>query len=51
MGTLLHLEGSHGKFNWALSKTIQRECTGMNMKAEMVEGFQESEIRKVCLEG
>lgn len=23
----------------------------MNMKAEIVEGFQESEIRKVCLEG
>lgn len=25
--------------------------SGMNMKAEIVEGFQESEIRKVCLEG
>lgn len=23
----------------------------MNMKAEIVEGFQESEIRKVCLKG
>lgn len=38
--------------NVILGENIQRECIDINMKAEiMVEGFQESEIRKVCIKG
>lgn len=39
-------------FNIILGENIQRECIDINMKAEiMAEGFQESEIGKVCIKG
>lgn len=39
-------------FNIVLGENILRECIDINMKAEiMVESFQESKIRKVCIKG